>query len=725
MALKNPPGLLQERKRSAMNQASVAAAIFFLLAWEIAAPLDAAQNAPAQVPENGSSEADVPGDEEELRRLLDIIDKHTEIATNSKLNTDYVPGMVTVLDGEDMRSRGMQTVLEALNLVPGIETSISVYGHIDVVARGIGKTGIDGHIQFQVNGISMNSTHHGEARMVPAMPLAQVERIEVIVGPGSAVHGEYAFAGVVNVITKKDGNRLAGSVGSDDYYMGAGVLSFKQPRHDLSLSVNLALADTDGGDVDSGEDFAYSQGIPEISNAPGPTNESREVRSGILDFSFKDFSLSAYYIENGFGDYFGFGNYLPPPDDEIKFRFYNYGAQAKQRLDFTSDMEAVLWLGYMLHKYSTSKIVFAPAGFFGFPDGLITSPYLLESRIDGGFDTTWEGFRHQTLKLAYSFAYMQVEDAWHETNFLPSTGAPLPSITRFSGEESYLEEGIDRWLHSITFQDEIAVGPAVNITAGLRFDDYSDAGTDLSPRLAVVWRATDNHIFKTQYAHAFRPPAFTQLYAKNNPILSGNEDLESETIDTIELGYIYRSQQFVGRTTLFYSRLKDFIIPDRNAGIYVNSDETTVHSGVEISLEQRLGDSLKLDATLSYVDIDELQVGSPTTVANWLGNIGMLYELSPDLVFNLQGRYVGERIREPQDTRDQVDDYFALDATGTIYNLWISGLTLRAGVKNIFDASFHDPSWTLPDASGTYLPTYADDYPRPGRSWWAGVSYKF
>ncbi|WP_208599557.1 TonB-dependent receptor plug domain-containing protein [Desulfospira joergensenii] len=686
----------------------------------------AAQDQATRAPDRIVTRADETGDEKELEDLLHILDKYTELATKSKLNADFVPGMVTVLNGDDLQARGVQFVWEALNLVPGIETSIISGGSIDIVARGVGKTGAGGHIKYQVNGIAMNTAQLGQAWMVPYLPIAQVDRIEVIVGPGSAVHGGYAYAGVVNVITKKGQNKITGSVGSYRSFMGTGIWSFSEPEKDLSLSINLAWANSDGADTGSGEDTAYNLGMADISSAPGPANEVQRERTGMLEFALKDFSVSAYYLEHGFGDHFGFGSFLPPPDNGIKFQFKNYGAQVQQEFNPVSGLEVALSLGYLEHEYATSNMVFAPAGYAGiYTDGMIVQPYYRESRIDGGIDLNWEGFDRHTLILDYSFSKIEVEEIWHETNFIPSTGAPISSMTRFSGSESWMDENIDRFRNSITLQDEIEVGPAVGITAGLRFDYYDDVGSDLSPRLAVVWRATDNHIFKTQYAHAFRPPTFNQMYTKNNPILLGNKDIDSETVDTYELGYIYRSTGHVSRITVFYSDLENLIVSDPVAGTYVNSDESTDIKGVEYSLEQRLGSHLKLDGTLSYVDADTTLDGTTSIIANWLGNIGLLYEYSPDIIFNLQGRYVGDRNREPLDTRDDLNAYFTMDTTGTFNNLWISGLTLRMGVKNIFDADVRDPAVTTFDFSGNVVPTYAQDYPRPGRRWWMSLSYEF
>ncbi|MFT5369233.1 MAG: hypothetical protein ACI8V2_004207 [Candidatus Latescibacterota bacterium] len=56
----------------------------------------------------------------ELEELMQILDEETTVATKTKLNSDYVPGMVTVLQGRDLEALGIATVWEALSLVPGM-----------------------------------------------------------------------------------------------------------------------------------------------------------------------------------------------------------------------------------------------------------------------------------------------------------------------------------------------------------------------------------------------------------------------------------------------------------------------------------------------------------------------------------------------------------------------------------------------------------------------------
>ena len=78
-----------------------------------AAPASAADPAPPQVGDRAVDD------------LLRILDEESAIATKTKLNIDFVPGMVTVLHGRDLLAKGIHTVYEALSLVPGFELSMS------------------------------------------------------------------------------------------------------------------------------------------------------------------------------------------------------------------------------------------------------------------------------------------------------------------------------------------------------------------------------------------------------------------------------------------------------------------------------------------------------------------------------------------------------------------------------------------------------------------------
>jgi outer membrane receptor protein involved in Fe transport len=131
----------------------------------------------------------------------------TRIATKTEHQSFQAPGLISVLLGRDLLAKGVRTVGDALILVPGIEPSFASSGTRQFVVRGIGKTFASGNIKFLLNDIPMNSTFTGQALPLLELPIEQVDRIEVIRGPGSAIHGEFAYSGVVNVITIAEKNQ--------------------------------------------------------------------------------------------------------------------------------------------------------------------------------------------------------------------------------------------------------------------------------------------------------------------------------------------------------------------------------------------------------------------------------------------------------------------------------------------------------------------------------------
>ena len=139
-------------------------------------------------------------DNEEILKMLEVIEQHTEIVTKTKLNVDYVPGMITVLYGDELEALGIQTMVEALSLVPGFEISMDQMGLDQIIVRKIGKTFSSGNVKFLLNSVSVNTIFNGFGESIHRIPISLIDRIEVIRGPGSAMHGEFAYVGVVNVM---------------------------------------------------------------------------------------------------------------------------------------------------------------------------------------------------------------------------------------------------------------------------------------------------------------------------------------------------------------------------------------------------------------------------------------------------------------------------------------------------------------------------------------------
>lgn len=679
------------------------------------------------------SAAKVPGlklidEKTESDKLISIVEKWTDIATKNRLNADFVPGMVTVLYGKELEALGMRTVWEALTLVPGIDISIERQGFLQTHVRGTASVYSSVNSKILLDGIPL-ITAIGLTPVVN-MQIEQVERIEVIRGPGSAVHGEFALLGVVNIITHKEPNKVFSTLGRYNTYGGGGIFSWSAPERDVKVDLNLAGWKTKGASVETGPDTLYGMGMGAISNAPGPINDKVNYGAGLFNLHHDDFSFSIHWMQSGQGDFFGIGYALPPQEDRLIFQQQQWGLMGTRHMDPSPSLHIDFNIGWQEQNFKGNEGYFYPPGLttsdpngtvIQYPDGWIYGFNYKERMLHAGMDFNWKEWHRHKFLLGWSFFRTDFLDAWLEANIELDSLLPSDQPIR-----SYADKE-NRIIFSMSLQDELRVSDQFTFTANLRFDHYNDIGVRFSPRMAAVYRPAKRHLLKTQYAKAFRPPTFCEMYAPTNPLVLGNLDLEPETIDTYELGYIYKGIYTVWRITSFYSRLKDRMFEDTGLHLQKNAEEEMHFTGAEFELERQICSFLKLDANLSYVDIENqgasLQMAQ---AANWLSNVGLRYQALSNCNLTAQYRYVGDRKREPLDPRDDMDGYHTVDIVGNLFDIGVKGFTLRAGIKNVFDEDVRYPApveryWPI----GGPCPTYPDDLPRPGRQWWGQLSYSF
>jgi len=125
-----------------------------------------------------------------------------EIASNQLQSADKAPAIVTVITGKEVRKSGARDLYDILARVPGFGVSISRYGLMMSEVRGI-KTINSEKIKFLIDGHSVNDVLYNSFSWgFNQISLDNIKRIEIIRGPGSALHGSSAVVGVINVVTK-------------------------------------------------------------------------------------------------------------------------------------------------------------------------------------------------------------------------------------------------------------------------------------------------------------------------------------------------------------------------------------------------------------------------------------------------------------------------------------------------------------------------------------------
>jgi len=641
--------------------------------------------------------------------LMAVMEETTEIATKTRMNADWVPGIVTVLKGSDLEAQGFRTVKEALATTPGM--AVAPFGENDLIVRGVGKF-VSGKLKMLVNGISVTDIIVGLSNTAMLMPIESIERIEVIRGTGAVMYGENAYTGVVNIITRKEGTRLFGQLGSFTTRQGGGVMSYANTEKALNMSLNLAGFDTQGGKIQSGLDTLAALHQPG-SYSPNTIHDKEASKSGIFTLDYQNTSLVAQYLQRTEFLPFGVKNILPPSQNSNRLTSTQYSLEAKQKFQISSAFQTSLHLGGLVTEISADNMYVAPfpaviQPLFG--PGVVANNFGRENRLYGGIDSSWRGWNNHLITINIDYASTKVRDSWQEVNVDPTTNAPLVAKNRYP---SMIKNNIFRDNAGIVIEDKFEFSNQTSMTTGLRYDHYSDVGNSLNPRVALVFQPAEHHILKAQFSTAFRPPTFMEMYSVSGLAL-GNQNLKPETIRTYEASYIYRNSDIVGRATLFHSNLNRLISLINN--LYQNTNGANMN-GVELELEKSLTSHIKFNANLSYVKTKDLTTGIEiANSANWLSNIGLVYQPNHDYLLNLHYGYIGDRNREVNDPRNLLGSNNTFDLTGSIFNLWTKGLAMRVGIKNLLNSNIR-----LPAPANTY----PGDYPRAGREWWMGMVYDF
>jgi iron complex outermembrane receptor protein len=646
---------------------------------------------------------DANGELDEMSQFLELLEQQTTLATKTRINADYVPGMLSVLNADQLQRRGYRTVWQALGSLPGVIASIDETGMRSLSVRGIGKLFEPGKIKLLLNGEAVNASAIATTGALYDTPVEQVERIEFIRGPGSAVHGEFAYAGVLNVIIRSSGEQY--SVGIED----AGGASFSAlyslgaPGDEFRGSLNLAAYGSDGEDIEVNGDRSTDG----TGYAPGPINNKRTFVSAIVDLNFGDLNAIVQLQQSNRGDHFGSNNLLPPDERQTVISDSVVSVAVRQPYNLGEGLGGEWSLGALQNDIEKNELFLGVAeafGGIGGEDDIFADSRVTERRYEAMVNLQYDGDRH-TLFGELSASDLEVTESEQFINLDPVTNLPSSSINEFPGP---VDDSQDRGAISIVLQDEFRIDDSLTLTSGLRYDNYEDIDSALSPRIALVWRRSENHVFKTQLARAFRPPSLLETGG------ALESSIDPETNDTLEFGHIYLADGLAVRNTIYFTQLNDLIVFQDSAPFgYLNMGSSELR-GYELEVESRLASKWDMVASLSLQDDvdDELPA-----VAPWLLKLGLGYRLTPLTGLYLQLNSIAARERADGDSRGDFEQTSQLDATLRSENLLgVPGLDLRLGVINLLGEEI-----AYPAPSGAY----PDDYPTSQDALlWAQLRYQ-
>jgi iron complex outermembrane receptor protein len=672
------------------------------------------------------------------------------IATGTSKPNFRSAGSTSVITEEQIRTMGATELHEVLETVPGIHASLQpVTNGYHYSVRGIANSN-NSQMLILLNGTRITSPFRGSIETSLDLPVAAIQRVEVIRGPGSAVYGADAFAGVINIITKKandiNGTQLGVRAGNWDSQSGWGQHGTQWAGWDIATSIQYQHSEGDSGRIiqqDIQTLIDRELGTPPASLAPGAMNTQFKSLDTHLTLQRKHWDIG-FWAFNSFdvGTKSGIFGSLDPGDDIDGAQYL--GDIRFSTEDWFDDWEFMAHLSYLHSGVNATTNIFPdnavlPIGSTGdidfdprnpsrlvrFPDGLIEDVKYVQRIPSIELSSVYKGLDKHLLRFSAGLRYEEIAVNHRSNNGVGIIDGNNPppvidgTLTDVTGTPFAFLNDTDRTIWSLMLQDEWQIANAWHLTAGVRYDHYSDFGCTVNPRLALVWDINEQLTSKFLYGKAFRAPSFIEQGTQNNPVLQGNKLLDPEIINTVEWAFDYRPFPAL-RTALnlYYYHIDDLITTTSvspMASQYNNFGDQDGY-GTELEWNWELSEQWDLAGNYAwqYARSDQTKI-RVTGVPEHHVYFAATWQFMPQWQFQSQLNWVGGRTNEVGIfPRPPLKDYETIDFTLRGKKLW-GHLNLAASLRNAFDANSLEPA-------AIERPF---NLPIPGRSYYLEASIDF
>lgn len=638
-------------------------------------------------------------------------DKSTvSIATGQQQQLRRAPAVASVITAEEIAAMGATDLDDVLETVPGLHVARSnlAYAPLNTI-RGIYSAN-NAQTLMLLNGIPTTTMFTGgKGNVWGGYPVENIARIEVIRGPGSALYGADAYAGVINIITKTAADMPGTTVGAR---LGSQQTRDVWGQHggDLGpfqVGAYLRVGSTDGvSETVSRDRLGHS----------GPINNGYRSVDGNADVAYDKLRFRFNYklrdnVEPGAGIISALDSVGRAKSERIM------ADMSWADTEFTKNWGVGVTASYMEYNDTVPEpFMLLPRGASPFfPNGMIGAPEKWERQMRISGYATYSGFQNHSLRLGAGRDDLNLYRTRERKNFT-GAGVPIPGGSVMDATNATIFMTPHRRMISYVYaQDEWQMSHDWALTAGVRHDKYSDFGGTTNPRLALVWDAAYNVVAKVLYGRAYRAPAFSELYSINNPVQKGNPNLKPETIRTMEGVLSWQADKDLQvNLNVFRYRMRDIIRLD-STGTYANTGEQT-GNGVELEATWDLSRTFSLTGNLAHQHSIDQSTGkdagyAPRNHAYARGD----WQMDGNWRLSSQLNWVADRKRAAGDTRANIPDYTTVDFTARSSRRW-AGWDLAVSVRNLFDEKVLEPS-----ASPVLIP---NDLPMARRTLYVQTSYQ-
>lgn len=502
------------------------------------------------------------------------LDEVVVTATKTELTQKENPRSVEVITKEDIQNTGAISVRDALRTATNIDiVSVNHGGGENISIRG-GDT--DG-VLILVNGRRVAGENYfmsqgSNAYALDRLNLSNVDHIEILRGPASAIYGSGAMSGVINIITKKS-EKPEFSVGvatgtnemSNYYHYDTGKNGKVSVNFDVNFSKLRNIDSKAGKNLLHGPKQAYNLNLDYEMDENNNLNLMLDYAKDNLETRMRDFSVSS-----------------SAPDD-LKYPITSFTSERKT-IALTYD-----------GKNSNS-------------DYCLSASYSQLNRDPYAADTPG------TNEKKYKSWNIEARDT-----IRTSDNNKLIFGGEYRGDKASIYSGDNTVKntdqYSLYLYDEYRVDNKLLLTPAIRYDYHKSFGSHTSPNLGATYFISDKSRFKANYGTSYRAPSVDELYGAfthggiwGGMAIVGNPDLKPEKSKGWEISY---EQEFGDTTsaklTYFDNKKEDAIsykiemASPSQMGKFYNIDSTS-SKGVEFEIKHDFGKGFTLVGNYNWLD---------------------------------------------------------------------------------------------------------------------------
>ncbi|MDA0752554.1 MAG: TonB-dependent receptor [Verrucomicrobia bacterium] len=593
----------------------------------------------------GASEQERLADDDFTEHLMslsleELLDVHVEIASRTPQKVGDIPAAVSVITQADIQRSGATSIAEALRMGPGVDAA--------QISNNSWAVGIRGFNSYLVNkSLVMVDGRSAYAPLFAGtywdsvdMVLDDVERIEIIRGPGAAVWGANTMNGVVNIISK-NARDTQGTLVKAGY--GSELQGMLALRHGVQVAEQAYLRVY-------GKYLNVDESV--LTNGQ-PAHDDSESGKGGFRFDWEPTELTQVTLQ---GDMYGLR-------ERNEFYVKPVGATGVVPVKDLMLIQGGNLLGRVTHELESGARL-SLQGYHDRSDRDTVMVHDLQNVTD--FDFTLSGPDKLSHQWIGGLGYRQIYD---------SVASPHATTLNY-----VLPHRTTR-LFSAFIQDTVALIPDKwQLMVGSKFEHNSYTHFEFQPGARLQFNVSGDHMMWGSVTRAIRTPSRTDLDVTVDPgvpvplLFHGNRDLEAETMFAYELGYRGNLRSCLSMDVAFFFNDYDRLITTgfpmmsstgMSAG-FVNGMEGETY-GIELAPQLQLTDwwRLMVAYTLQFTDF-ETPAGylatEPPEAPRHILNLQSRLDVSDSVKWDVIGRFVDERaIESSRLGRIVIPSYWALD----------------------------------------------------------------